>query len=260
MALDKNGDGKLGADELPERMRGVLARADTNKDGYVDKDELTKLAQQQAGRRQGPGPGRGGLAHAKPGMVPTPNRERTRGAGHSLSLFTAFLRPPIRTPKEPQNNVDSCFACAPAWPVCCCAPWPPGRRRAARTLNTGTKTSWARHWSCAFGPAPRTERGRQRHAVSPRSIALPPSLAATTRPANSAAGKRPSANRSKVSPELFELLRASDRWREQSGGAFDPRVQALTELWSRCAPARSTADRRRAGQGQGTDGRAGVAA
>ena len=39
----------------------------------------------------------------------------------------------------------------------------------------------------------------------------------------------------KVSPELFELLGASDRWREQSDGAFDPRVQALTELWSRCA-------------------------
>ncbi|HEY2154890.1 MAG TPA: DUF2271 domain-containing protein [Isosphaeraceae bacterium] len=39
----------------------------------------------------------------------------------------------------------------------------------------------------------------------------------------------------KVSPELFELLRASDRWREASGGAFDPRVQVLTELWSRSA-------------------------
>jgi thiamine biosynthesis lipoprotein len=38
-----------------------------------------------------------------------------------------------------------------------------------------------------------------------------------------------------VSPELFELLRESDRWREWSDGAFDPRVQALTELWSRCA-------------------------
>jgi thiamine biosynthesis lipoprotein ApbE len=34
---------------------------------------------------------------------------------------------------------------------------------------------------------------------------------------------------------LFELLTASDRWRETSAGAFDPRVQALTELWSRCA-------------------------
>lgn len=38
----------------------------------------------------------------------------------------------------------------------------------------------------------------------------------------------------KVSPELFELLDASDRWNKRSGGAFDPRVQALTELWSRC--------------------------
>jgi thiamine biosynthesis lipoprotein ApbE len=39
----------------------------------------------------------------------------------------------------------------------------------------------------------------------------------------------------KVSPELFELLAASDAWRERSGGAWDPRVQALTGLWSRCA-------------------------
>jgi FAD:protein FMN transferase len=39
----------------------------------------------------------------------------------------------------------------------------------------------------------------------------------------------------RVSPELFELLGASDRWREKSNGAFDPRVQALTQLWSRCA-------------------------
>lgn len=39
----------------------------------------------------------------------------------------------------------------------------------------------------------------------------------------------------KISPELFELLRASDRWCQASGGAFDPRVQVLTELWSRCA-------------------------
>ena len=37
---------------------------------------------------------------------------------------------------------------------------------------------------------------------------------------------------SKVSAELFELLAQSDAWRERSGGAFDPRVQALSRLWS----------------------------
>jgi thiamine biosynthesis lipoprotein len=39
----------------------------------------------------------------------------------------------------------------------------------------------------------------------------------------------------KISPELFALLSASDRWREKSDGAFDPRVEALTELWTRSA-------------------------
>jgi FAD:protein FMN transferase len=36
----------------------------------------------------------------------------------------------------------------------------------------------------------------------------------------------------KVSAELFEILDRSDFWRERSGGAFDPRVQALSKLWS----------------------------
>ncbi len=35
-----------------------------------------------------------------------------------------------------------------------------------------------------------------------------------------------------VSGELFEVLRASDHWREASGGAFEPRVQVLSALWS----------------------------
>ena len=64
----------------------------------------------------------------------------------------------------------------------------------------------------------------------------------------------------KVSPELFELLRASDRWRERSGGAFDPRVQALTRTLVALRPARPAADRRRAGEGQGAHGPARLAA
>jgi FAD:protein FMN transferase len=39
----------------------------------------------------------------------------------------------------------------------------------------------------------------------------------------------------RVSPELFEVLRASDSWYSRSGGAFDPRVEALSRLWSGCA-------------------------
>ena len=39
----------------------------------------------------------------------------------------------------------------------------------------------------------------------------------------------------RVSPELFEVLQLCDRWRTASGGAFDPRVEALMRLWSRCA-------------------------
>ena len=31
----------------------------------------------------------------------------------------------------------------------------------------------------------------------------------------------------KVSPELFEVLQASDAWHTRSGGAFDPRVEAF---------------------------------
>ena len=39
----------------------------------------------------------------------------------------------------------------------------------------------------------------------------------------------------RVAPELFEVLQLCDRWRTASGGAFDPRVEALMRLWSRCA-------------------------
>jgi FAD:protein FMN transferase len=37
----------------------------------------------------------------------------------------------------------------------------------------------------------------------------------------------------RIAPELFEVLQLCDRWRAISGGAFDPRVEALTRLWSR---------------------------
>ena len=39
----------------------------------------------------------------------------------------------------------------------------------------------------------------------------------------------------RIAPELFEVLQLCDRWRTASGGAFDPRVEPLMRLWTRCA-------------------------
>jgi Ca2+-binding EF-hand superfamily protein len=64
MAFDKNADGKLSKDEVPERMQGVFDRADANKDGFLTADEIRKTAQAQTapggGRGEGRGEGRGG--------------------------------------------------------------------------------------------------------------------------------------------------------------------------------------------------------
>jgi hypothetical protein len=44
MSFDQNADGKIVARELPERMRGLLARGDSSRDGALDRVELRQLA------------------------------------------------------------------------------------------------------------------------------------------------------------------------------------------------------------------------
>ena len=73
---DKNGDGKLSKDELPERMQVLMDRADANKDGFLDRSELMRYAQQQSMRGPGGpggGPGRGFIPR---GGGPGPDGDR----------------------------------------------------------------------------------------------------------------------------------------------------------------------------------------
>ena len=67
--FDKNSDGVLTKDELPERMQGLMTRADADNDGKLTKEELTKSASNMrgpGGERQG---GPGGRGPGGPGMA-----------------------------------------------------------------------------------------------------------------------------------------------------------------------------------------------
>lgn len=54
-ARDKDKDGKLTGDEIPEQMLPRLNMIDANGDGSIDKSELEKMAARMQGQGQGPG-------------------------------------------------------------------------------------------------------------------------------------------------------------------------------------------------------------
>ena len=66
LSFDKDEDGKLTKEELPEQMHGMIERGDANGDGALDKEELTKLA----ANFQGPGAGRRPGAEGPEGRGP----------------------------------------------------------------------------------------------------------------------------------------------------------------------------------------------
>lgn len=75
MNLDRDGDGKVAQEEMPDWMRErILRRADANEDGAIDKQEAEKMAEQFERRRAGgptPGAGRGD----RPERPPRPTEE-----------------------------------------------------------------------------------------------------------------------------------------------------------------------------------------
>lgn len=52
---DKNNDGKLTRAELPEAMQSIFERADTNRDGVIDRKEAEALAERMKARTGGQG-------------------------------------------------------------------------------------------------------------------------------------------------------------------------------------------------------------
>ena len=52
MEGDKNGDGKLSKQELPDFAGELFADFDVNKDGVLDRDEIRKLAERLIQRRR----------------------------------------------------------------------------------------------------------------------------------------------------------------------------------------------------------------
>ncbi|UCF32892.1 MAG: hypothetical protein JSV78_11225 [Phycisphaerales bacterium] len=73
MSHDADGDGKVTAAELPERMQRLLDRADTNEDGAIDQAEAEAAAEKMKDRPRGAhGKGFHGKGHGGMGRGPRP--------------------------------------------------------------------------------------------------------------------------------------------------------------------------------------------
>jgi hypothetical protein len=109
MSFDKNNDGKVSKEELPERMQDLIAKGDTNKDGVLDKEEIRQLAADLAkeevaiGRGPGPGgpPGPGGRGAPGDG-IPAAAIQR---AVNDLKLSEMMMETATAAVKAHQENV-----------------------------------------------------------------------------------------------------------------------------------------------------------
>jgi hypothetical protein len=94
LSFDKNSDGKITAEELPERMQHLIALGDVNKDGALDKEEVRKLATTLEAFVEFVGP-------AVPGGPLAPGAAGPRGKG-ILPKGPAFRAPAL----EIQRTLD----------------------------------------------------------------------------------------------------------------------------------------------------------
>src|SRR5262249_29649946 len=114
MTFDKNKDGKVTRDELPERMQFLIELGDTNKDGALDRDEIKKLAARLAdapGGFGGPraltverGEFRGGFGTG-PGPGPGPGPGAVEGVVDDLKLSGKQKDQAMAAVKAHQENV-----------------------------------------------------------------------------------------------------------------------------------------------------------
>ena len=88
MAFDKNKDGKLTKDEVPERMQAIFDRADANKDGALTESEIRASARASAQSASPAGRGEGERGEGREGRGGPEGRGR--GPGGMDPLFAAL--------------------------------------------------------------------------------------------------------------------------------------------------------------------------
>jgi hypothetical protein len=106
LSFDKNKDGKITKDELPERMHHLIALGDTNKDGALDREEVKKLASRGGFARGGfGGPVTASFARGGPIRSGGPGVAGIEGVVDDLKLSAKKKEQALAIVKAHQENV-----------------------------------------------------------------------------------------------------------------------------------------------------------